>query len=221
MAIFLQKLFSLFVLCQVILFFCLIIWIFCPWDSLFGLLLFVLGVQCFFVKGYYDNDIHKGQCIKDTGFIQSKGTWGNLSILGLTDNSCLDPAAQFRFRDNGAMFNVERQGCLAAFNRNVLGYDLDMFYVYVDSVSPETAACANKPNEGIHRAISQNRMRGLSVQYKGKNMTLFQTWCAVSRHHDQLSKVFGISYYIGLTTDCHNRSTTQTYVFGQFMLKSF
>ena len=114
-------------------------------------------------------------CISDTGQIQSNGSWGNLSFLGYSDNSCLDPAAQFRFRDNGAMLNLKRQGCLAAFNRNGPGYDLDMFKIYVGSVSLDTAACAQKPNESIYRAITQTPQGALSVYYKGKDKSSFQT----------------------------------------------
>ncbi len=115
-------------------------------------------------------------CIRDTGRIQSSGSWGNLSFVEL--GGCLDAAAQFRFRDNGAMLNLKRQGCLAAFHKNDSGYDLDIFYLYVDSVSLDTAACAQKPNENIYRAITQTPEGGLSVYYKGKNKSSFETWCA-------------------------------------------
>jgi hypothetical protein len=127
-------------------------------------------VKLFTTYGYTS-----GRCINDTGLIQSTGSWGSLSFLDLSFNSCLDPAAQFRFRDNGAMLNLKRQGCLAAFNKNGSGYDLDMFYLYVDSVSLDTAACAQKPNEGIYRAITQTPQGKLSVYYKGKEKSSFQT----------------------------------------------
>jgi hypothetical protein len=58
------------------------------------------GTACFFVKWFLPYYYVYGS---DTGQIQSNGSWGNLSFLGYSDNSCLDPAAQFRFRDNGAM----------------------------------------------------------------------------------------------------------------------
>ena len=141
-------------------------------------------------------------CINDTGRIQSSGSWGNLSFLEFSYNSCLDPAAQFRFRDNGTMLNLKRQGCLAAFNKNGSGQDLDRFYLYVDSVSSDTAACAQKPNESIYRAITQTPKGGLSVYYKGKDKSSFQTWC--------------INHYIGLTTPCN--FTLQRFVFGKFLL---
>ena len=144
-------------------------------------------------------------CINDTGQIQSRGSWGSLSFLEFSNN-CLDPAAQFRFRDNGAMLNLKRQGCLAAFNKNGSGYDLDMFYLYVDSVSLDTAACAQKPNEGIYRAITQRAGGGLSVYYRGKYTSSFQTWCARYRYYK-------LNYYIGLSTGCY-----YTFIFGKFFL---
>ena len=46
-------------------------------------------------------------CINDTGLIQSNNhVWGNVSHLEPSDN-CLNPAAQFRVRDNDAML----KGC--------------------------------------------------------------------------------------------------------------
>ena len=77
-----------------------------------GFLSCFLGTACFFVRALF-----KHLCLKDTGIIQSSGSWGNLSFLELSENTCFDPEAQFRFRDNGAMLNLKRQGCVAAFNR--------------------------------------------------------------------------------------------------------
>ena len=156
------------------------------------------------------------RCINDTGQIQSSGRWGNLFFLEFADNSCLDPTAQFRFRDNGAMLNLKRQGCLAAFNKNVSGYNLDMFYLYVDSVSLDTAACAQKPNEGIYRAITQTPEGKLSVYYKGKDKSSFETWFADYRRSYKLSKNYGINVYIGLKTNHVNR-----YIFGKFFVEHF
>ena len=164
----------------------------------------------------YDYTIDKGLCIKDTGQIHSNGSWGNLSFLELSYN-CLDPAAQFRFRDNGAMLNLKRQGCLAAFHRNVSGYDLDMFHLYVDSVSLDTAACAQKPNEGIYRSITQTPEGGLSVYYKGENKSSFETWCAQNGHSYELDKNYGINHYVGLTT-CLPIYSNQRFIFGKFLL---
>ncbi len=162
-------------------------------------------------------NLYQGLCIKDTGQIQSSGSWGNLSLLELSYGSCLDPAAQFRFRDNGAMLNLKRQGCLAAFH-NGSGYNLDMFYLYVDSVSLDTAACAQKPNESIYRAITQTSEGALSVYYKGKNKSSFVTWCAEGRHDSQFYYFYRIYYYIGLTPQCHSIDRyTQKFFFGKFM----
>ena len=176
-----------------------------------------IGAHCFFVKlfGYNYYDITQSYCIKDTGQIQSNGSWGNLSFLELSDNSCLDPAAQFRFRDNGAMLNLKRQGCLAAFNKNgSAGYDLDMFYIYVDSVSLDTASCAQKPNESIYRAITQTPEGRLSVYYKGKGNSSFQNWCTTVRSHR-------IYYYLGLTTSCNFNSYWERFFFGKSLLNIF
>ena len=153
----------------------------------------------------------KGRCLNDTGQIQSNGSWGNLSFLEFSDNSCLDPAAQFRFRDNGAMLNLKRQGCLAAF-RNGSGYDLDMFYLYVDSVSLDTAACAQKPNESIYRAITQTSDGRLTVYYKGKDNSSFETWCTYWSRNSQLYKSNSISYYMGLRT-----SGCSKFIFGKIL----
>ena len=158
----------------------------------------------------------RGRCINVTGQIQSSGSWGNLFFLEFSQRSCLDPSAQFRFRDNGAMLNLERQGCLAAFNKNDSGYDLDMFYLYVDSVSLDTNACAQKPSEGIYRAITQTSRGGLSVYYKGRGWSSFQTWCAHRSSYYPLSENYNIEYYIGLSTYCYSYYNSK-FIFGEFL----
>jgi hypothetical protein len=175
------------------------------------------GTACFFVKEIWDYGYPSGLCIKDTGQIQSSGSWGNLSILEFSGN-CLDPAAQFWFRDNGAMLNLKKQGCLAAFNKNGSGYDHDMFYLYVDSVSLDTAACAQKPNESIYRAITQSPEGKLSVYYKGKDKSSFETWFAHSSPSDELDKNYGLKRYIVLRTYC---GFGHRYIFGKFLLIIF
>jgi hypothetical protein len=162
------------------------------------------------VKLFSNYGSTSGRCIKDTGQIQSNGSWGNLSFLAFSYNSCLDPAAQFRFRDNGAMLNLKRQGCLAAFHKNGSSYNLDMFYLYVDSVSLDTAACAQKPNESIYRSITQTPEGGLSVYYKGNDSSSFQTWCA----HINSRKLYRMKVYIELTTPCDFNSN-QIFIFGK------
>ena len=175
------------------------------------------GGKCFFVKEFIGS-YTTGSCIKDIGQIQSNGSWGRLFFLKLS-SSCFDPAAQFRFRDNGAMLNLKRQGCLAALHRNGSGYDLDMFYLYVDSASLDTAACAQKPNESIYRAITQTSEGALSVFYEGKDKSSFETWCAQLRYSNELEVNYGIFQYIGLTTRCD--ISYQRFIFGKFILNIF
>jgi histidinol phosphatase-like PHP family hydrolase len=114
------------------------------------------------------------------------------------------------------MLNLKRQGCLAALKKSGSGYDLDMFYLYVDSVSLDTASCAQKPNEGIYRSITQTAEGKLSVYYKGKDKSSFETWFAYNRRSSELNKNYGINFYIGLETNYGNR-----YIFGKFLLKIF
>ena len=179
------------------------------------------GAACFFVKRFSSSYTARGYCFKDTGQIQSNGSWGNLSFLGFSYYNCLDPAAQFRFRDNGAMLNLKRRGCLAAFHMNGSGYDLDMFYLYVDSVSLDKAACAQKPNEGIYRAIKQTPHGRLSVFYKGKDKSSFETWCGThtSAYETPLYKNYRIGYAIGLTTPCERHYSTR-FIFGKCLLNN-
>lgn len=164
----------------------------------------------FYSSYYYDGEL----CINDTGIIQSSGNWGNLSFLEVSHGSCLDPSAQFRFRENGAMLNIQRQGCLAAYNKRVAGYDLDMFYLYVDSVSLDTAACAQKPNESIYRSITQDPYGKLLVQHKRYKNGSFTTWCARRERNSQLSDNYGIQYYVSLSKRCGHHSYSDEYRFG-------
>ena len=172
-----------------------------------------LGGAAFFVKEF-KNDYGRGRCINDTGQIQSSGSWGNLSFLEFSQGSCLDSSAQFRFRENGAMLNLQRQGCLAAFNKDGSGYNLDMFYLYVDSVSLDAVACAQKPSEGIYRNISQTSIGGLSVHYKGKRSSSFQTWCAIPHYNYERRRKYGIEYYIILGRIYSNRCYFK-FIFGK------
>ncbi|XP_028402633.1 uncharacterized protein LOC114525468 [Dendronephthya gigantea] len=110
------------------------------------------------VAGFFVKHIKTGMCIYDTARIQSQGPdWGSVSFLELSNN-CLDPAAQFRFRDNGAMLNLKRQGCLAIYQKK--GQD-EMFWVYVPATPKikEKSACANK------RVIEQTSSGGLRGFY--------------------------------------------------------
>ena len=173
-----------------------------------GFLSCFLGTACFFVRARF-----KYLCLKDTGIIQSSGSWGNLSFLELSENTCFDPEAQFRFRNNGAMLNLKRQGCVAAFNRNGSGYNLDMFYLFVDSVSLDTNACAQKPNESIYRAITHTFYQELSVHYKGNNSSSFGIWRGKVFHSDALRDKYKIPYYIALSPS----QRYHLFFFGKFL----
>ena len=170
------------------------------------------------VGGFFVKHVKTGMCINDTSKIQSGigSTWGTLSYVELT-NSCLDPAAQFRFRDNGAMLNLKRQGCLSGLYKPGSGYYLDMFYIYVDAVSLDRSACAQKPDQNIYRAITQTSWGGLSYYYSRDSKTLaFHTRCAVSKTYKRLAKNQGIDPYIGLTTNC-NDAEDKRFHFGKYI----
>jgi hypothetical protein len=83
-----------------------------------------------------------------------------------------------------------------------------------NSVSLDTAACAQKPNESIYRAITQTPEGALSVYYKGKEKSSFQTWCAITSPQSRLETI------IVLKTRCaHTRYISgQRYIFGMFFL---
>ena len=159
-------------------------------------------------------------CINDTSILQSQGsTWGKLFFLELS-NSCLDPAAQFRFRDNGAMLNLKRQGCLSAHYKSGSGHYLDMFYLYVDAISLDRSACAQKPDKNIYRAITQTIWGGLSVYYRGSTGTSLQNWCAVNGHYKRLAENPGIDPYVKLTTSCTD-APDKRFHFGRFLCYLF
>ena len=151
-------------------------------------------------------------CINDTSIIQSRGSWGSLSFVELTNN-CLDPAAQFRFRDNGAMLNLKRQGCLSALYKGGSGYRLDMFYIYV-SDNLEAEACAQDSTK--KRAINQTLWGGLILHYKRSLRDPFVIKCAVPKTHEDLAKYQGIDPYIGLTTNCSD-AEDKRFKFGKFL----
>ncbi len=186
-----------------------------------------LGGACFFVRSLVTYTGGSG-CIRDLGQIQSNGSWGALYFMAIffDDNSCLHPAAQFRFLDNGAMLSLKRQGCLAAFNRNVSGYNLDMFYIYVGS----EAACAQKPSEGIYRAINQTAEGRLSVYYRQNETKPFEIWCAMNsfsyrREIAILAKYWPVANVIELRppSDCMKkyRSIQRRFNFGRLLLKGY
>ena len=101
--------------------------------------------------------VQTGMCIYDTRIINAKGNWGNLSFVELSNN-CLDPAAQFRFLDNNAMFNLKRKGCFEGAARGGNGHNLPMLYLVV--ATDPSANCRD-----IDHTITQTPWGGLYVYY--------------------------------------------------------
>ena len=164
------------------------------------MLFLFLVAACFFVK-----HVQTGMCIIDTRILQANRKWGNMSFVELSNN-CLDPAAQFRFRDNGAMLNLKRPGCLFPTYKAGSGHSLDMFYLYVNSKGLDTEACAERVDRKTDPAINQTSWGGLSVKYKSK------TQCAVPKTDSRLK----IDTYIGLTTSCSDAGN-KSFNFGKFL----
>ena len=162
--------------------------------------------------------IKTGMCINDTTKLQIERNWGNLGFSELS-NSCLEPAAQFRFRDNGAMLNLARNGCLVAFYRDGIGYYLDLFYIFFDAISLDRDGCIQR------RAITQTSFGGLSIRYRGfpgltsgklRQAKPIETWCAVPKTDVRLVENPGIDPYLGMTTDC-NDAEDKRFNFGKFL----
>ena len=146
----------------------------------FQFLFLFIATGSFFVK-----HVKTGMCINDTRIIFRKKTGWNQSFVELSQN-CLNSAAQFRFRDNGAMFNLKTRGCLVVLSGGRSRYYLEMFYLYVN----------NDINRPCYQAISQTCWGGLS--------TLHNIYtCAVPKTYEQLAKNQGIDPYIALT-NCNN-----------------
>jgi hypothetical protein len=167
----------------------------------FLFLCFVSGAACFFVK-----HVQTGMCINDTRMILVEGDSRTLTFVELSNN-CLDPAAQSRFLDNGAMLNLERKGCFRGTSRKKKngGYDLPMLYMVLSSnVSNPSQTCIQK------HAITQASWGGLYVYYKN------QTQCAVPKTYNALAKERGIDPYIGLT-NC-NDTEDKRFNFGKLFL---
>ena len=157
-------------------------------------------------------------CIIDTRIIQSEGTWGNLSFVELSNN-CLDPAAQFRFRDNGAMLNLIRPGCLFPTYKAGLGRSLDMFYLYVSSKGLDTEACRKRRDRNTDPAITQTSWGGLFVRYTRDKRNNLETMCIVPKAYQPLANNPGIDTYIGFTRDC-NDAEDKRFNFGKFLRNS-
>jgi hypothetical protein len=86
-------------------------------------------------------------------------------------NNCLDPAVQFRFLDNSAMFNLERKSCFEGRS--------SVLYFLLATIS--SSNCRDQDH-----AITQTSWGGLSVY----DLYYKQTPCAVPKTNN----------YIGLTT---------------------
>ena len=149
--------------------------------------------------------VHTGMCIHDTRIIQAAGAWGNLSFVELSNN-CLDPAAQFRFLDNSAMFNLKRKGCLEGTARGASGYWLPALYLLL-TTNP-LYNCRDRDH-----AITQTTWGGLSVYFTRNK----QTRCAVPSKDDRIATNQGIDIYIALTTNC-NDAENKRFNFGKLFL---
>ena len=168
---------------------------------IFLFLCFVSGAACFFVK-----HVQTGMCINDTRILQADRAWGNLSFVELSNN-CLDPAAQFRFLDNSAMFNLKRKGCFDATARGGgTGYHLPMLYLLV--ATDPSLNCRDKD-----QAITQTFWGGLSVYYIRDK----RTRCAVPKTYGPIATNRGIDPYIGLTTNCTD-AEEKRFNFGKLFL---
>ena len=155
-------------------------------------------------------------CINDTRIIQSEDPkWGNVSFVDLSIN-CLDPAAQFRLRDNGAILNLKRSGCLFPIHKTIYKDTIiDMLALYVHSRGLDTEACAPSPTRNTDPAINQTYWGGLAVKYKAYKETTFQIWCVVPKTDSQLS-IKGIDPYIGVTKNCYD-TKDKRFNFGEFL----
>jgi hypothetical protein len=126
---------------------------------------FSLGASCFFVK-----HVQTGMCIYATSVPQVAEVWGKLFGVQLSNN-CLDPAVQFRFLENSAMFNLERMSC----------FEGKVSVLYFLLATDTTQDCRDRDH-----AITQTSWGGLSVYEVNSR----RTRCAFQKTNS----------YIGLTT---------------------
>ena len=162
--------------------------------------------------------VQTGMCIIDTRIIQADGSWGNLSFVELFHN-CLDPAAQFRFLGNGAMLSLIRPGCLFPTYKAGLGYNLDTFYLYVNSKGLDTEACAQRVDRKTDPAITQTSWGGLSLRYTRDKRNNLEAMCVVPKKDQPIANNPGIDPYIGFTRDC-NDAEDKRFNFGKFLRNS-
>jgi hypothetical protein len=176
----------------------------------------LLGVVGLFVK-----HVRTGKCVDDSGIEQSRNPdWGHLTFLKFSDN-CLKETAQFRFRDNGALLNLKADGCFAALSKGYAGHALlpYMFYIYVDAISKDRSACAERSDQfKIHRGITHTPDGALSVYaHDPINKHIWKTWCAFPGNREDVSDR-GIQPYIGLKS-C-NSGENQRFIFGKLTAKA-
>jgi hypothetical protein len=145
-------------------------------------------------------------CIHETEVVQHRYTWGTLYFVELSNN-CLDPAAQSRFLDNSAMFNLKRKNCFegTAKGGDTAGYGIPMLYLLV--ATDPSQNCRDRDH-----AITQTSWGGLSVFYFPTKLKR----CAFPGNYDVLATNQGIDPYIGLMTDC-NEAENKIFNFGKFL----
>ena len=148
--------------------------------------------------------VQTGMCINETEVVQQTYAWGILYFVELSNN-CLDPAAQSRFLDNSAMFNLERKSCFEGTVRGGIGYNLPMLYMLL--AKDPSGNCRDRDH-----AITQTSWGGLSVYYLPDK----RTRCVVPKTDVRLANQ-GIDTYIGLTTDC-NDAEDKRFNFGKLFL---
>jgi hypothetical protein len=100
-------------------------------------------------------------CIQVTSVPHVTASWGQLFGVELSNN-CLDPAIQFRFLDNSAMFNLERKSCFEGKN--------PLLYFLLATIS--SSNCRDRDH-----AITQTSWGGLFVY----DVQRKQTRCAVPK----------------------------------------
>jgi hypothetical protein len=157
--------------------------------------------------GFFVKHVQTGMCINDTGVVQAYYPWGSLSFVELSNN-CLDPAAQFRFLDNSAMFNLKRKSCFegtVGYNINDTGYNIPALYMLV--ARNPSSNCRDRDH-----AITQTYWGGLSVFYFPTKLKR----CAVLGKDDRLANP-GIDPYVALTTNC-NDAEDKRFNFGKLFL---
>ena len=150
--------------------------------------------------GFFVKHVQTGMCINDTSIIITKGSWGNMSYLELSNN-CLDLAAQFRFVNTSAMLNLKRPGCLHPLH----GENPNFLALWVASFSEIELgnSCSQK------LAITQTSWGGLSIK---------PSRCAEPKT-DQRFADQGINSYVGLNQDC-NDNQNRRFNFGKILVSS-